>query len=584
MRFATLLARIAIIGCIFASTLASAAQTAGPPVELALKNPAPAIGEALQFQVGVTTQDQAGWTAGSYSVTIELRASNGAVVATSRSVSGDSALPPGQTAVLFVTVASEGIGKGAYRAQAKLNHEGKPAGEAEPRVVAIGAVALGAVPAETTPSRRGTLDGNLATNLDIANTIGESAMLTLTGKGGDVSYNASGGITTSGGGNKPLLTLTTPQSQVQAGTFSASFDPISFDGATGAGVALKHVYSPVSLLQLAWITGARGTLNPYTVAGLSLSVPIKDSRSTLAVTLGTVHVAGPPPAQRFPFVDDGRFISGAFQHNDPKTSLVYAFRYGIMLYTDKATLERRTDNIFEAAAQFTTGKAGWNLDLTRASAFYPTISATSVTPDRLTEKIAVNLPVGAIQASISANGYSDDLPGALLAQRTHFWTEAINLSTAFKNGDSLSYSFAGATQHQAADLSVAPTATDLANATDASTFSYSAKRGLYALGATLGYNNQHDSTNSLQHSTQLGLNLARTVSEGLSIGTSFQLTNNVSNSPSSTNISLAAALTLGYSRGPLTLTSAASTSRMRPLLGQRQPDSSALNFGVGIKL
>ena len=584
------------IHCQIARILAFAllATTAGIPaialaggsvVALTLKNIAPKAGEALQFAVGVSTDDPAGWSPNSYGVSLEIRNADGGLVSKSEQSTGDTKIAAGQTVVLFATVAGDALAKGTFRARAVLRHLGAIVDQSDPQAIAIGAIALDSIPPDSQAIGSTSLDGSLATNLDIAQTTGESGALTLSGKGGASSFTTTGGLSTSAGASNPLISFQTPQSQLQVGTFAPSFDPISFDGATGNAAAFKHVYSPQSALQLAFINGARDTENPYSVAAVSMSLPVKDSRSIFSVTSGIVSVSGAAPlSDGVPFLNNGWFISSGLTHSDPKTTLVYGLHYGIMNYTDKLTLRQRTDNVFEATSQFSIGKAGWDLEFMRASAFYPTVTASAVTPDRLNEKIGVNVPIGRLSASVAANGYSDDLPGALLSARTHFWTESVNLSMALRSGDTLSYAFSGATQHQAADLNVAPTAADLATATDASIFTYAATRGAVSFGSTLGYNNQRDSTNNLQHTTQFGLNLGRNVSTGLTVGAYFQLTNNVSNAAMSTNTMTAAALTLAYSSGPFTLSSAVSTSRTRPLIGMRPFDTSALNFGVGLKL
>jgi hypothetical protein len=277
-------------------------------------------------------------------------------------------------------------------------------------------------------------------------------------------------------------------------------------------------------------------------------------------------------------LNDGTFAAISFARApSDRLPFGYTVRYSAIRYDDKSG-EQRFDRALEAGLAFKTGRVGWTLDVLRAGPYYPTITAPGLSSDRQTERIAATIPIRSdLSATVAMNGYRDALPGSVSLQTTHFWTESLTLTKSLRNGDSLSLNLVGSTQHQAG-------ATDLASATDTSNITYNAKRGPYSFQFTLGGNNQRDNTGNLQHTTQDGITITRTLIAGLSLSTGVNFTKNAANDPSGTSAFTASNVTLGWTRGPITISSSVVNTRSRPFLGPAPADTTGESVGITFKM
>ena len=532
--------------------------------------PAPPAGGTITYHVGLTAPAPV-WEPGSYHVAAELHDESDAVVARSTPVTG-VLVEPGRTTMVFIDLTLPQNAKGAYRAIMVVDHNGSVVERSEPQPVVID----GLVPSQSSPSALAHVGGNLATNANFASSDSQSALLTLTGKyGGNQSFTTTGALSTTPGGSRPVVGIQTATTLTQLGTFAPSIDPLAFEGVTGTGVGFRKSWGAVHALQLAYVSGGHATANPYSIEALSYAIPAAGGKLTL--TMGLAQVDGPPQGI-VADLNDGTFAAISFARApSDRLPFGYTLRYSAMRYDDKSG-EQRFDRALEAGVAFKTGRVGWTLDVLRAGPYYPTITAPGLSSDRQTERIAATIPIRPdFSATVAMNGYRDALPGSVSLQTTHFWTESLTLTKSLRNGDSLSVNLVGSTQHQAG-------ATDLASATDTSNITYSAKRGPYSFQFTLGGNNQRDNTGNLAHTTQDGFTVTRTLIAGLSLSTGVNFTKNAASDPSATNSLTSSNLTLGWTRGPITLSSSIVNTRSRPFFGPAPADTTGESVGITFKM
>jgi hypothetical protein len=552
-------------------------------VQLGVKDRAPAAGQHIELQVALLAADAAGVRAGHYSVQVELRNGDGAQIGASNAILGTDDVTSERAAILVVPLdLPQGI-DGTVQVQAILSEDGAVVDRSDPQGLVIGGVVVAPAgqPAAAAAPSAFALSGSLTNNVDVSgNAVGRSSLLSLDGKlTPDLSFSGSGGATTSTGGNKPLLSFRTKQSQTQLGTFAPSFDPMVFDGPNGLAMSYRAAPDDKHALQAAFVSGANGTANPFQVGAASIATLIGRA-STLTATAGAYKVDGDAdPGSSEPIPDNGTFLGLAFGRDAGGSIFGYMLRYGLQAYRDK-TGRALSGGAFAATANLTIKKTAWTFDYRRASPNYANLLAPGVTPDRETAKLNVSVPFGIVTSTIGIQSDADDLPGASLAQRSRAVTENLSLNLPLKNGASLAYSFNGSTTHLGADLLVSPTAQNVANAGDGQNIAYNMKSGDYTFGYTLGYTNQRDNSGNMQHVTQNGVTVARSVTKGLTFSSNLSLNTSVAANSASSTSGLAANLSLGYVLGPAELSGSFGTSRNRPYLGLRPPDSSNLNLGL----
>jgi hypothetical protein len=566
---------------VIASILPALAR--GTIAEVGIKEHTPAAGQHVQFQVALIASDADGLRAGDYSVRVELRNADGAQIAASGDVSGTENVTSDKGAVVIVPVDLPPGISGNVQLQAILLQAGAVAGRSEPQTIVIGGLALApAAPAAAAAQPNAfSLTGNMTANENVAQgPLGQSGMLSLDGKVNEnLSFSASGGVTSSNGGNKPVFTIKTKTSQLEFGTFAPSFDPMVFDGPSGLATSYRFAIDDKHVVQTAYVLGAQGTLNPFDVGAVNFLHPIGRS-SSIAATLGIFKVKGEfNPLSGEPLPDTGEFFGLTLQREASGSVFGWGLHYGLQGYRDKAGVSR-AGNAFNATGNLTTGKAAWTFDYRRTSPNYMNLFAGGVTPDRESVKLNVSVPLGTLTSSFGVSTDDDNLPGASLAQSSRAFSENLSLTLPFKNGDSLAYSFNGSTTHLGANLVVSPTAVNSASAGDGQNITYNAKRGDYTFSYTLGYTNQRDNQNNLQHVSTDGITVSRAVSKGLTFTTNVSLNTNVAANSASSNSGIAGTLGLGYVAGPVELSGSFGTSRSRPYLGLRPPDTSTMNLGL----
>ncbi|MBC5809649.1 MAG: hypothetical protein GIW95_02145 [Candidatus Eremiobacteraeota bacterium] len=565
------------------AALTAPAGARGTIAQVGIPNRAPAAGQRIEFQVAVTAPDAAGLKAGAYGVQVEVRTADGAQIAATEPVVGTSDVTPDRGVVLVPSLELPNGLNGNFTVTAILLEGGAATERSDPQSLVIGGIATApaAAPAPNSPAATGfALDGSFTSNHDIAGgRVGQNGLLSLDGKlDQNTSFSASGGITTAGGGNKPLISVRTKQSQTQFGTFAPSFDPSVFDGPSGLALSYRAAPDDRSALQFAYLSGARGSLNPYNAFAVNETLPI-GKVTKFGITTGAFNVSGDPASLTGePQPNAGTFLGLSVGREQGASRFGYGLRYGLQWYRDK--LGRSfAENAIAATANLLTGKASWAFDFHRGSAFFTNLLAPGVTPDRQNAHVALNVPFGVVTTSFSVSADADDL-NSTKAQRNRAVTESFSLTAPLKNGDSLTYSLNGSTAHIGADPLVSATATNTASAGDSQNIGYNARRGLYTFGYTLGYTNQHDNQSNTTHSTQNGISVSRAVTTGLNVTANVNLNTNVSGNSASTSSGLSGTLGLGYALGPLNLTGSFGTSRTRPFLGLRPEDAATMNLGL----
>ncbi len=563
--------------------LAARADDAGAVGGVAFDKASPQAGEVLTVQVAVAPKDGV-WQGGSYSVHVALRAQSGAVVAESADVAGASPTAAGQIVSVFVPVTIPSTASGPLVVRVTVTHAGAVVGDEASSSIVIGAiqqgqvqapVAPGAAPVASPPPEKPKIfTADINTTSNYAATQAQQGSFTLGAKfSGDRSATTTFGLSDQPGAAKPLLGYQTKNTLTQVGTYSPSFDNGVLSGPSGTGFDFKRPFVN-DTVQLAYLSGAHATANPYTIVALNDSHALKGG--TLTFTLGDVFVTGDPTAGAAFFMREGTFAGLQFQKAANAANFGYTLRYGVIDYLDAIIGHRRTDRIVEAVSTATLLKIGVTLDVIRAGPYFPNLTAPGITPDNEAVTLGFTRAVGKFNLTSSINEYRQGLNGSPLTQNTHFWTESFGVDTSLRNGDSVGVKVSNAIQHQDGSQ-IAYSGNDNTGVT------YNARRGLYAFSFTVGSANQRSSAGSLTHTVQDGVTVTRTVGEGLSANAGFSTTNALANTAESVNFLDAITTGFSWTRGPMTFSSSINKSLSRPGSGIAAPPSLALNYGVALK-
>ena len=545
---------------------------AGDPVVTAIIATAATVpaGETASFQIGITSTDGTTWPAASVSVTVDVLAPDGSIVASSAPAQPGGEIASGQTTFGFADVKLPAQASGAYNARAVVLHNGARAGVSDFVGLAVGTVVAQAPP----PGQAAPFSGQIASNEIFAARSAQSGAFAFTGKyAGDRAFDANLGLSTSPGAQRPVATIHTLGSITQIGTFSPSFDPLVFSGAGGTGIGFKRVWADNRSLSLATISGAHATLNPFSLQAVSYAVPF--GAGMLAATVGTERVDGDIPFGLASFMRSGTLAGLVFTHPADRNGFSYGWRYGIVSYDDAISGTRRTDRAVEGQIGFPIRRSAWTIDIVRAGPYFPNLSAPGITPDRETESLQGTIPLGAVSLTLGVNGSRDALPGSPSSQKTHVWSENAGFAVPFKNGDQVSINLSNSTQHRQAIES-------LASASDNTSISYTARRGDTTYAFTVGGANQRDNAGNLQHTVQDTLTVGRTFGR-LQLGAGVSFTGNHAAAMSGTSLLQAINTSASWSVGPWSLSSQFNRSNTLPFLGTAPVPTTGINYGIAFK-
>jgi hypothetical protein len=550
---------------------------------VAFDKASPQAGDVLTVQIAVAPKDGV-WQGGSYSAHVALRTQDGAVIAESADVAGTSPTAAGQIVSVFVPVTIPTTASGPLAVRVTITHSGAVVGDQATSSIVVGAVQQGQVQpptapggapaAQPPPEKQKIFTADINTTSNYAATQAQQGSFTLGAKfSGDRSASTTFGLSDQPGAAKPLVGYQTKNTLTQVGTYSPSFDNSVLSGPSGTGITLKRPFVN-DTLQIAFLSGAHATANPYTILALNDSHAV--TGGTLTFTVGNVYVTGDPVSGAAFFMREGTFAGLQFAKTPNAANFGYTLRYGVIDYLDTVIGHRRTDRIVEATSTATLLKVGLTLDVIRAGPYFPNLTAPGITPDNEAVTLGATVPVGKFNLTGSINEYRQGLNGSPLTQNTHFWTESVGIDTTLRNGDSVGVKVSNAIQHQDGSQ-IAYSGNDNTGVT------YNAKRGLYAFSFTVGSANQRSSAGALTHTIQDGVTVTRTVGEGLSANAGFSTTNALANTASSVNFLDAISSGLSWTRGPITLSSSINKSLSRPGAGIAAPASLALNYGLAVK-
>ncbi len=449
-------------------------------------------------------------------------------------------------------------------------------------VAAVATPAPTVAPAATSPILAGPpptplkVTGTVSNNDAFAAQGAQSGTLNLSGSfdHGD-SFTASGGLATTPGAGKPLVSLQTQYVLTQVGTFSPNFDKDVFSGVSGNGIEMKRVWGTTHTLQLAYVSGDQATPNDYNVAGASYGFPI--GTDPFEVTGGYEEVNGPVQTGQY-FLRNGEFLGAGIVSGPPSGhSLTYEVHYGTVDYLDGLSGDDKSGSVLDVAFGFMLRKAQFSFGYVRAGPNYANLAAPGVKPDNEAETASVNVPLGVLQASLSANGYRDDLPGSILQQDTHFWSESASLTLPFKGGDSLALQSSNGIEHQTGDP-IAPF-----SGNDNTSLAYTTQRGKYQIQYTLTSTNQRDNSPSLVHVVSDAINVSRAAFAGFTLTAGYNLSRNLANVESGTSLTSSANVSLTFVNGPFSFASQVSHSFSHPYAGLSPLGTTTYNYGITLK-
>ncbi len=572
---------IAIVFVVATCSGARADGQAGSIVGVAADRPAPRAGESIVVRIAIAPPVDV-WAAKSYSARVQLRDAVGSVLADSAEVVGNSATAAGQFVVLPVTVVVPDATSGPLSVRATVTHAGAIVGDDTSTSIVVGAVVpeslapeVGAAPGSTPPvARPKTLTADINATSNYGKTPSQQSNYTVGAKfTGDRSLTSTFGLATTIGAPKPIVGYQTSQTLTQVGTFSPSFDSGVLSGPSGTGFTYKDTIGARSV-QLAFLSGAHATQNPFTIAAINTGTDILGG--TLTLTGGNVWVTGAAnPGSDF-FLRNGMFAGLQFAKKPNAANFSYSLRYGVIDYLDDVIKRHRTDRVFQASSIFTISKVGFMVDIVRAGPYFPTLTAPGITPDREAATLTATVLVGKVNLTGSLITNRDALNGSFLTQKTHFWTESIGADYALRNGDSIGLKLSNAIQHQDGSQVAY-------NGNDNTGITYNLRRGVYGLAFTVASTTTRSSTGILTHTIQDGVSVTRTVGEGFSINGALNTTNALANQNAATSFLNAVNGGVGWTRGPVTLSTSLSRSLSRPGYGVSDPAALSINYGVAVK-
>ncbi len=413
--------------------------------------------------------------------------------------------------------------------------------------------------------------------------------MNVTAKEGDRSYIASDEYSTSPG-QQPLLQMQTAGSMTQLGTFSPSYDSNVLSGVNGQGASILRSWGSAHQLQATYIAAGQATTNPFEITAASYTMPIHGSTTSFTITGGVEHTSGLLPLQTLIvpgaasaptqsatgqpfFMRSGEFIGFAYQVKSD-TGITYGLHYSIIDYDDSLAGFNRAAAAFAATLGFTFAKVNWTATFARAGAYYPNLTAPGVTSDRESESLTGAFTLGKITGNASITGYRNDVDLVLNEANTHFWTEALALSTTLKHGEQLALNLTNGTMHTTGD----PTA--IMQGTDATALTYTIPRGKYSYAFNYSSANQRDDQGNLTHTVQEGVTVGRNASPGLSATLGVTFNEIGAAMAQSGSFSTSANGSITYVVGALSLSGAVSRSLTLPNIGEATLPGMVITYGI----
>ena len=544
----------------------SPAQAGGSiaTVYVATKNPAP--GQPISVQIGITTDDAAGWAASDYAFILRLRSGEGQIVSESSSIAGTQAVQNARITTSTVQWSLPQDTSGYYKLEIALSHNGTVVATSTPWTLVI------ANPKPSPPPNCVHGSQNSTANFGRPS---ESTVLGLNGciVQGQSSYTLTGGFSSAPGSIRPVVEIAAPQISLKGGSISPQFDPLSLGGVTGDGALFVKNWGEQHFLQMTWLR-QQGTPLAPSFAGLQYGF----HSPTVVAGFGAGHIRSPsmPDYGGLSNWGDGDFATFSFTWQPPPQRNTFGFRFGLVNYMDADGVTRRVDRAYEAFATLAIGVTQWSLDELRTGPFFLAPGSPAIIADRDAQKFSGSFPLGQVSATLSVEGYHDDLPGAALSVKTNNWVENASFSMPVRN-DMLTLTFGGGAQQQDGDF-------PSAFSTSGVTAVYLLRRGAQSVQFSYGVTGSNSGPDQQQTQVQSGIQISRAIAQGLSVTLGTNLTGMRASSMDSASFSRTNYLTLSFARDPWTISSSLSNSAMQPGIGLAPPQTLSLNEGLEFKL
>lgn len=558
-------------------SLASAAEPSVTAFTTKVQNANP--GDSVTFEVGVTANDGTTWPASTVAVTIDLLGSGGGVVQSSDPVSPGDDVASGRTTALFVTIRLPATLAGTYQARASVRHSGALVDMSDPLAIVVGALVAqstsNAAPAPGASTKPFALSATVGGTDNVSLPASQEGDLDVHAKlGPNDSLETKGGAATTAGITPPLLTFTTLGSTTQFGTTSIAFDDGVLSGPSGAGILLKRTWGTLHSLQLGFLTGGDGTPNPYDIYGLQYNMPI--NAGTLSLTSGYVNQDGPVATGNPDFLVRGDVFGLTYRHPANAAGFSYQARYGLINYFDGIANVWRADRAMDLQTGFRFIRWDWVLDYNRAGPYYPSLTASGVSPDREDESLTGSHSYGPLKISIKLDDNRTALNGSPSVQTGHVLNETLGLGYQFHWKDALEFDVSNAINHV---LSNAP----VASLNDNLALTYSGTRGKTGFQLSIGSATSQDNSGTTLHTISDAAQLTQTLSSAFTLAATYTDTDSLGNQSTTTNIGQQIGFTANYNFSVFTISSGYNWSLTRPFTGLATGATTGLNLGLGFK-
>lgn len=541
------------------------AKASGSIATMYVATKSPAAGQTLSVQAGVTTDDPSGWAASDYSLVLRLLSSDGRTVAESAAIPGTQPVATGQVTTVFLQWQLPADSAGYYQLELALLHRGTLAFTSSPATLVI---------KKPAPPTAGCSTGSMKSTALFGAQTSETTLFALNGclGPGRGSYILNGGFSSAPGTLKPLIELDTPQMRLQGGTLTPQFDPLAFDGVTGNGAVYQQTWG-AQQLQLSWLREPGDPVGPsFAAIHYSMTTP------NVVAGFGAGHARAfvdPDPGALSTW-NDGNFAAFSFAWQPAAQRNSYGVRAGLVNYADADGITRHTDGAFEAFATLNIGATQWSLDELRTGPFYLAPGAPALIADRDVKTISGSFSLGQVSATLYAQGYRDNLPGANLPVSTNNWTENAVFSIPIHQ-DVATVTFTGAVQQQDGDF-------PSVFSTNGVTAVYVLRRGAQSVQFSYGITGSNGGTDQQQTQATAGIAVSRAIAQGLSftLGTNVAAVRASSSDAAST--SRTNFLTLSLARDPWTVFASLTDASNQPGSGIAPPQQLSLNEGVAFQL
>jgi hypothetical protein len=538
------------------------------------KSQSVAAGETITFEVGLTSPDGSTWDAASVAVTVEIVDSSGAVVQTSDPVVPIEDIAPGRTTAVFVKVPlAATIGGGTFQARASVKHAGATAAVSDAIPLVVGALAA----KSAAPGPAGQpfkINATLSGNDGLATTSSQAGDVALQGKYGADSFDLKAGVAAPQGGAQPLVNFQTPGTTTQFGTYSLALDDGVLSGPSGTGITVKRQWGTLHSIQIGFLSGGHGTDNPFDLYGLAYNMPIR--AGTLSLTTGYVNQSGPVTTGANDFLRRGLLYGIIYKHPANDAGFSYQARFGLINYFDALNGVWRADRAFDVQTGFRLLRWDWIFDYNRAGPYYPTLTASSASPDREEESLTGSRAFGPLKVSLKLDDSRTALNGSPSVQTGHVLNETLGLGYTFHSHDTLQLDLSNAVNHVLSD-----TPTNGLNQNFA--LAYSGTRGKTGFQLSIGSATTQDNSGTTAHTISDSIQITRPIFHNVNLSTTYSITNSLGNLSSATSIGQQFGVKADYTVGVYSISSGYDWSLTRPFAGVSTPSTTGLNLGLGFK-